>query len=60
MKIYNLLPAADNTFVFLALVSIGSDRLVHVNKDGEILFEYKFSKPVDSITMIDNHTVVVL
>lgn len=50
----------DNTFVFLGMVGVGVNRLVHTNPSGDILFEHKFTKIVDSITLIDSRTVLVL
>ncbi len=46
------MPASRNTFVFLATIGIGSDALVHVDASGKVLFEYKFKRQVDSMTMV--------
>lgn len=41
-KILYLYAAANETFVFLALISERRDGLVHVDKNGKVLFEHYF------------------
>lgn len=51
IKVFNLFPASNRTFVFKALIAPNADALVHCDTQGNILFEHKFSRPVDSIAM---------
>lgn len=60
LKIFNLLPAPNNTYVFLGMPRVGSFVIVHVDKDGKILFEHKFEKTVDSIALISEKEVLAL
>lgn len=52
-KILYLYPAFNDTFVFLALRGLRSDCVVHVDKNGHILFEYEFAIPMDTLGMLD-------
>lgn len=60
MKIFYLMPAVDQTFVFVGMYSVGKEVLVHCNKEGKILFEYKFTKNVDSLAMSERNKAIVL
>lgn len=59
-KILHLYPAFNDTFVFLGMIDLKQDVITHVNKNGEILFEHIFHKPIDSFQMINERECVVL
>ncbi len=59
-KILHLYPAFNETFVFLGMKELKKDSITHVNKNGEILFEHIFHKPIDSLQMINERECVVL
>lgn len=59
-KILYLSAAARDTFVFLGMPSQGKDILVHCNKAGKILYEYRFDYNVDSFGMLNDREAVVL
>ena len=60
MKIFNLLPAPNHTYVFLGMSRVGSFAIVHVDKAGKIIFEHRFEKIVDSIALISETEVLAL
>ena len=59
-KIICLLPAPNETFVFLATIGIRSDALVHVDITGKVLFQHKFKRSVDAMAMISSNEVLIL
>jgi hypothetical protein len=52
-KILYLYAACNDSFVFLALISDKKDGVVHVSKEGQILFEHEFRIPMDAMGMLD-------
>lgn len=58
-KILFLSTALKDTFVFLAVPSIGKESLVHSDKHGKILFEHVFPKTIDSFAMLSEREVIV-
>ena len=59
-KILYLYPAYNNTFVFLGMVGLRQDCVTHVDKDGKILFEHIFPKPMDSFGMMSDRECILL
>ena len=59
-KVLNILPGPSNTFVLLAMYSIGKDVLIHMDSHGKILYEHKFTVPIDHIAMISRDQVIAL
>jgi hypothetical protein len=59
-KILYLFPAINDTFVFLGMYLPGSEMLVHCDKNGNILYEHKFSHSVDSLGMVELNQAIVL
>lgn len=60
MKIFYLMPAVDQTFVFVGMYAVGKEVFVHCDKEGKVLFEYKFTKSVDSLAMVERNKAIVL
>jgi hypothetical protein len=51
-KILKIYPALNDTFVFIGMYATGKDILVHCDKNGNILYDYKFTHNVDSLGMV--------
>jgi uncharacterized protein YjiK len=58
-KILFLYTAFNETFVFLALITERKDGIVHVDKQGKVLFQHFFEIPVESIAMMSEKEVVI-
>lgn len=59
-KILYLYPALNDTFVFLGMVGLRKDCVTHVDKDGKILFEHVFPKPMDAFGMMTERECIML
>jgi hypothetical protein len=51
-KILYLYPAYNETFVFLGMLGLRQDCVTHMDKEGNVLFEHVFEKPMDSFGML--------
>lgn len=59
-KILYLYPAMNDTFVFLGMRALRQDCITHVDKNGNILFEHVFSKPMDTLNMMTERQCIML
>lgn len=57
-KILYLYAACNETFVFLGLLSDRKDGVLHVHKNGTILYEHIFQIPMDTMGMLDATEVI--
>lgn len=53
-KILYLHAAYNETFVFLCLIVDRKDAIIHVDKEGKILFKHLFDKPMDTMAMMSD------
>jgi len=60
--------AKDETFLMLAMLSPGKDAVIHVDKNGKVLFQHIFPKPIQTMGMLspregiflDTHNNIIL
>jgi hypothetical protein len=53
-KILYLYPAFNDTYVFLGMLGLRQDCITHLDKEGNILFEQVFPKPMDALGMMND------
>jgi hypothetical protein len=58
-RIETLCPAYNDTFVFVALVRPGNDKIVHCDKNGKILFEYNVDDTLMGFNMFNDREIII-
>ena len=51
LQIGNFMPAFDGTLVITAMMTLGKETLMHIGKDGRMLFKYEMNDLIHSLVM---------
>ena len=60
IKVLNISPAINNTFVFLGIKSFQTDCLTHFDSEKNLLAEKTFKYQIDSFAMLSESEVIIL